>query len=137
MEFETCEDVGIEIERRTCVLDSAIINMLCFYNAVSFFMIMMNILILIIISGFAFLTNVFDGYKMLVYALYISIVMWEYLSSSIIRIHLDKRILEMKFDLAWNIFTQYKYFDDFGPDDGAKYFEENLLKYAGIHPKND
>lgn len=137
MKFETYSDMSAEIERRTCVLDAAIVNMLCLYNAASFFMIMINILIFIIISGFVFLTHVLDGYKLIVYALYISIVMWEYLASSIIRIRLDKQILQMKCDLAWNVFVHYEHFDDFDPDDGANYFEKNLLKHAGICSKDD
>lgn len=137
MKFETYSDMSTEIERRTCVLDAAIANMLCLYNAASFFMIMINILIFIIISGFVFLTHVFDGYKLIVYALYVSVVMWEYLASSIIRIRLDKQILQMKCDLAWNVFVHYEHFDEFDPDDGANYFEKNLLKHAGIYPKDD
>ena len=105
MEFETFEDMISEIERRTVVLDAAISNMLCFYNSMCVFVIMMNILIFIILSTFAVLTHALDGYKMLAYSLYAAIVLWEYLASSIIRIRLDKQIIQMKCDLAWCVFT--------------------------------
>ena len=137
MEFETFEDMISEIERRTVVLDAAISNMLCFYNSMCVFVIMMNILIFIILSTFAVLTHALDGYKMLAYSLYAAIVLWEYLASSIIRIRLDKQIIQMKCDLAWCVFTHYKYFDNFGTGEDANYFERNLLKYAGITSKNN
>ena len=110
MKFETYGDMSTEIERRTCVLDAAIANMLCLYNAASFFMIMINILIFIIISGFVFLTHVFDGYKLIVYALYVSVVMWEMylfiMNILMILILMMVQIISKRISLSMQEYTQ-------------------------------
>lgn len=130
MKFETIDEMAIEIEKRTVVVDSSITCMLHLYNSASFFVLMMNIIIGIIMAISIFLTDVFKGDGPSVFCIYMIIVVWEWLTSMAIRKKLDKHIIQMKYDLAWSVFIKFKYFDTI--DDQTGYFERNLIKYAGL-----
>ena len=137
MELKTISEVQQEIEKKILILDCSIKYMLSLYDSAARFIKLMNVFIFIIISEFSFFYKDDIGIQniKLTYAIFASLCTWEVLASIVNRKILSRRIVDSKFNISWDVFSQYIDFNNLDDFETERIYKEKLMKSAGLFDK--
>lgn len=137
MELKTISEVQQEIEKKILILDCSIKYMLSLYDSAARFIKLMNVFIFIIISEFSFFYKDDIGIQniKLTYTIFASLCTWEVLASIVNRKILSRRIVDSKFNISWDVFSQYIDFNNLNDFEKERIYKEKLMKSAGLFDK--
>ena len=111
--------------------------MLSLYDSAARFIKLMNIFIFIVISAFSFFYKDDIGIQniKLTYAIFASLCVWEVLASTANRKILSRHIVDSKFNISWDVFSQYIDFNNLDDFEKERIYKEKLMKSAGLFDK--
>lgn len=133
--YETITELKTEIQKRSIHADITYISVVWIYNMAATFIKAMNLFIIILLTVFMIFSYNFEYPKPFIimgYAIILALSVFEIGIGNFIKNEILDDFKSVKYDIAWQCFTEYKEYDEMSSERRLHLFEETIVSAAGL-----
>ena len=135
IKYETITELRTEIQKRSVHADITYMSVVWVYNAAATFIKAMNLFVIMLLTIFMIFSDSFKYSKQFIimgYAIILALSIFEIGIGRFIKNKILDDFKSIKYDMAWQCFTEYEGYDEMSNERRLKLFENSIVSAAGL-----
>ena len=133
--YKSIDDLKTEIQKRVINADLNFTMIMWMINGAGIFGFAFNIFILAVLIVITIFTEAYNYYReaiIMAYGIFVALSVLEINIMRFIRKSILSNFIDIKYDIAWQCFTEYKGYDEMSSERRLHLFEETIVSAAGL-----
>lgn len=133
--YKSIDDLKTEIQKRAINADLNFTMVMWMINGAGIFGFAFNIFVLAVLIVITIFTEAYNYYReaiIMAYGIFIALSVLEINIMRFIRKRLLSNFIDIKYDIAWQCFTEYEDYENINGTERTKFFEDVVIGSAGL-----